>query len=183
MITIFNAAGASPRVAFGIGDTNLAVKYNFRKERDGSRWPALTVNLNVEIPTGNVHLQLGSGLADVWLNGIAQKSLSERTTLRINAGILFSGNQTTGVIGIRTRGTVVTYGSSLVRDFTSRLKLGAEVTGAFSREAGLGKGQLQALVGGNYLLKEGLSLDFGVVSGRLAASPRFGLQVGISVDF
>ena len=56
LITIFNAPGTTPRTAFGIGDTNFAVKYNFKKERDGSRWPALTINLNAEIPTGNVDL-------------------------------------------------------------------------------------------------------------------------------
>ena len=183
LITIFNAPGTTPRIAFGIGDTNFAVKYNFKKERDGSRWPALTINLNAEVPTGNVDLQLGSGLADVWLNGIVQKSLTDRTTLRFNAGLLFSGNQTTGVIGIKARGAVFTYGTSVVRAFTPKLKLGAEITGAYSREVDLGKGQLQALIGGNYILKEGLSFDFGVVSGRYDASPRFGVQVGISMDF
>lgn len=183
LLTIFNARETSPRKVMGIGDTNLAVKYNFHKERDDSRWPALTVNLNFEIPTGDVDRQLGSGLADVWLNFIAQKSLTDRTTLRINQGILFSGNTATGVIGLKTRGAVYTAGASLVRKLTPRLQLGAEVTGAVAQKSDLGKGQLQFLAGSNYELKPGLTFDFGVLGGRLPASPRVGVQLGIAVDF
>ena len=183
LLTIYNARGTTPRLAFGIGDTNLGLKYNFCKERNGSRWPALATSLNIELPTGDTRRQLGSGLSDVWLNGIMQKSLTGRTTWRVNTGILFSGNTTTGVIGIKTRGVVFTAGTSLVRAFTPKLQLGVEVTGAVTHNLDLGKGQLQALVGGNYIFKEGLSLDFGIVGGRFAASPRFGLQFGVSLDF
>jgi len=183
LITIFNAQGTSPRIAAGLGDTNLSVKYNFRKEREGSRLPAMTVSLNVELPTGDTSRQLGSGLIDIWLNGILQKSLTRKTTLRLNGGILFAGNTTTGVIGIKTRGRVATGGASLVRQFTPKLQLGAEVTGALTTKLELSRGQLQTLVGGNYELKKGFTLDFGIVGGRYAASPRFGLQLGVSVDF
>lgn len=184
LLTIFNDRSSSnPRNVTGLGDTNFAVKYNFYKERAESRWPALTVNINFEIPTGDVDRQLGSGLADVWLNFIAQKSLTERTALRVNQGLLFSGNTATGVIGIKTRGLVYTGGASLVRKCTARLQLGAEVTGALAQKSDLGKGQLQFLAGGNYALKPGLTFDFGVLGGRFTASPRVGLQLGISVDF
>lgn len=183
LLTIFNDRSSGPPRVTGIGDTNFAVKYNFHKERDESGWPALTVNINFEIPTGDVDRQLGSGLADVWLNFIAQKSLTERTILRVNQGLLFSGNTATGVIGIRTRGLVYTGGFSLVRKFTSRLQLGAEMTGALARNSDLGKGQLQFLAGGNYELKPGLTFDFGVLGGRFTASPRVGLQLGVSIDF
>ena len=57
------------------------------------------------------------------------------------------------------------------------------MTGAFARNFDLGKGQLQTQFGGNYLLREGFTLDFGVFLGRYAASPRLGAQVGISADF
>src|SRR5919198_6501165 len=46
LISIFNARGTAP-AAFGIGDTNLSAKYNFLKEREGSRRPALAASLNV----------------------------------------------------------------------------------------------------------------------------------------
>nr|MDQ5839114.1 hypothetical protein [Acidobacteriota bacterium] len=66
LITITSARGPA---VFGVGDTNLSVKYNFLKEREGSRWPALAASLNVELPTGDPARQLGSGLTDVWLYG------------------------------------------------------------------------------------------------------------------
>ena len=183
LITIFNARGTTPRTISGIGDTNLSVKYNFLKERENSRRPALTASFSVEMPTGDTERQLGSGVADFTLNGVFQKSLTERTTFRANGGVIFSGNTLTGAVGIKTRGLVYTGGASLVRKFTERLDLGAELAGARARNADLGKGQLQAQAGGNYTLRDGLTLDFGIKAGRFAASPRVGVQIGFSYDF
>ena len=180
LITI---TGARRPAAFGIGDTNLSVKYNFHKEREGSRLPALAASLNVELPTGDPARQLGSGLTDVWLYGVAQKSLSDRTKLRVNVGLLFAGNTTTGVIGIKSRGRVYTGAGSVVRQFTRRLDLGAEIFGAVSANFRLNRGQLQAQVGGNYALGKNVTLDFGLTAGRFSASPRLGVQLGFSKDF
>jgi hypothetical protein len=116
------------------------------------------------------------------MNGILQKSLTKKTKLRLNGGILFSGNETTGVVGIKARGIVFTSGGSLVRQFTPKLRLGIELTGAVESNFQLGKGQLQTLVGGNYQLRNNLSFDFGVVGGKYAASPRAGIQLGITID-
>ncbi|MEJ7615608.1 MAG: hypothetical protein WKF30_01235 [Pyrinomonadaceae bacterium] len=184
LLTLINARSFVPRTTSGVGDTNFAVKYNFLKEQDDSRQPAMSVSVNFEIPTGDASRQLGSGVADFSLNGILQKTLTERTTLRLNGGLIFSGNTVTGALGIRTRGTVLTGGASLVRKFTARLSLGAEVTGAFSGNRDLSRGgQLQTQVGGNYALRENLTLDFGVIAGGYTASPRLGAQIGVSVDF
>jgi hypothetical protein len=182
-ITLFNKAGSDPRRVAGIGDTNVSLKYNFLKERENSRRPAVAISLNLELPTGSVRRQLGSGLTDVYLNGILQKSVSTRTRFRLNGGILFSGNETTGVVGIKSRGTVFTGGSSLVKEFTPRLQLGLEFAGALTKTFQLDKGQLQAAVGGNYLLRDNLSLDFAIVGGKYAASPRLGAKLGFSIDF
>jgi hypothetical protein len=182
-ISIFFERNSGERTISGIGDTNVSLKYNFLKEREKSKMPALSIGLNLELPTGDVNRALGSGLADFYLNGIVQKSLTDKTKLRLNGGILFSGNETTGVIGIRTRGTVVTGGVSLVREFTPKLQLGVEVAGAQTSNFDLGKGQLQTMVGGNYQWKENMSLDFGIVGGKFDASPRLGMQLGVSIDF
>lgn len=88
-LAIFNAAGTMPRTAYGIGDANISIKYNFLKERENSRRPAMTIAFNLELPTGDTAQQLGSGLADFYINGILQKSLSKETKLRLNGGILF----------------------------------------------------------------------------------------------
>lgn len=143
----------------------------------------MTGALNLELPTGDTERQLGSGLADFYINGILQKTLSKQTKLRLNAGILFSGNSATGVIGLRARGAVFTGGGSLVRQFTPKLQLGAELTGAMAKNSQLGKGQLQTLFGGNYQVKSNFSFDFAVLGGKYSASPRAGLQLGISIDF
>src|SRR5262249_51190724 len=126
----------------------------------------------------------GSGVTDYYLNAIAQKSLSEKTKLRVNGGVYFAGNTLTGAVGIRTtRGVVITGGTSLVRDLTTRLDLGVEMYAAVSRNFDLGRGQLQTELGGNYKLLKNLSLDFGLLGGFYQASPRIGPIIGFSVDF
>jgi hypothetical protein len=183
LLTIFNAPGTIPKTPSGIGDTNFSLKYNFLREREHSRLPAMAIAFNLELPTGDTRRQLGSGLADFYMNGILQKSVTRETKFRLNGGILFSGNESTGVVGIRTRGTVFTGGGSLVKQFSSKIQLGVELTGAASKNLGLGKGQLQTMIGGNYQFRKNVSFDFGIVAGRHDASPRAGLQLGLSVDF
>jgi hypothetical protein len=182
LIAISNSRIVTPTTPFGPGDLDFHVKYNFLKEREGSRRPALAATFNVELPTGNQREQLGSGLADYFLNGILQKSLTKKTKLRLNGGILFAGNDTTGEIGIKARGTVFVGGGSLVKQFTPKLDLGVELTGAVGGNLQLQKGQLQFLVGGNYQVTKKMSFDFGIVGGKFN-SPRAGGQLGVSIDF
>lgn len=183
LLMIINERGTTQRSVSGIGDTNISLKYNFLTERESSRRPALAVGLNLELPTGDKERQLGSGLADFYINGILQKSVTKKTKIRLNGGVLFSGNETTGVIGVKSRGTVLTAGGSIVRQFTSKLQFGVELTGAMAKDLQLGKGQLQVLAGGNYQLFQKLSFDFAILGGKYAASPRAGVQLGVSVDF
>jgi hypothetical protein len=183
-LAIFRALTGSPRSSTGIGDTNLGIKWNFRNESPGSRLPALSASFYIEFPTGDPKNDLGSGLSDYWLNIIYQKHLAERVRLTGNTGILFAGNTSTGLIGVETtRGRVYTGGLSLLRDFTPRLTLGVEVYGGIAPNAGLSRSQLQFLGGGQFMLRKGLSLDFGLLGGKYVASPRIGGQVGFSLDF
>jgi hypothetical protein len=39
------------------------------------------------------------------------------------------------------------------------------------------------LVGGNYAIRNGLALAFGLLGGKYVASPRIGMQLGFAVDF
>lgn len=168
----------------GIGDTNLGVKWEFRKGSQGSRLPVLAASLYIEFPTGDTHKQLSSGLTDYWLNFIAQEPFSDKTRINGNFGYLFAGNTSTGVLGIETtRGHVYTGGVSILHDFSSRLTLGIEVYGGLSSNDALGRSQLQFLVGGTYGLRKGLAFSFGVLGGKYVASPRIGAQIGISMDF
>lgn len=168
----------------GGGDTNLGIKWRFLESRKGSHRPALASSFYVELPTGSVAQQLGSGLADYWLNTIVQEPFSDKTRVTGNFGYLFAGNSSTGVIGIQTtRGHVYTAGLSLTHDFTARLTLGAELYGGLADTDGLGKNQLQTLGGGSYQVRDGLSFTFALLGGKYEASPRIGGQIGIAMDF
>jgi hypothetical protein len=182
-ITIFNSSNDNIDTPMGFGDADFSIKYNFRRERIDSRWPAITVSLNIEPPTGNSRLQLGSGLTDYYLNGVLQKTLSHRDTLRINAGATFAGNTLTGAVGIKTRGTILTGGTSLTHQFTKKFDLGIEVYGGYTANFALGRGSLQQQVGGNYEINKGLTFDFGAITGQAVGSPRYGFQLGFSKDF
>jgi len=184
VITLSSARTATTRNITGQGDTQFGVKYNLVEEREGSRLPALSAVFYIEAPTGEVKKQLGSGLVDYTLYGIVQKSLTKKTKLRVNSGVLFSGNSSTGLIGVQAeRGQVYTGNFSVVRDFTDRLKLGAEIFGAISNRKSLSRHQVTTQFGGNYVLTEKFTLSFGLLAGRFTASPRAGAHLGFSYDF
>jgi hypothetical protein len=181
LITIANDSTTSLRGAAGIGDTNFGLKYNFREEN--GRVPAFALAVYIETPTGNPSNGLGSGLIDSWIYGIAQKAVAPGWIARLNAGYLFTGNTSTGVVGItKARGHVATLNASLVRTITRRLDLGAEVASAIAPNTDLQRAQLQFMVGGNYAIHDGFTLDIGILGGRFVASPRIGLQIGFSFN-
>jgi len=183
IIAIFNDSNSGLGTPFGLGDMDFSIKYNILAEKDGSRRPAIAVSLNIEPPTGDAENQLGSGLIDYYLNGIVQKQLSARNTLRVNLGATFAGNTVTGAVGIKTRGTIFTSSVSLVRQFTSKLDLGVEVYAGYTPTLELGRGAIQEQIGGNYAIGKKMTIDFGVIAGQEVGSPREGLQIGFSKDF
>ena len=185
LLSVYNAPNPQfPRTAFGYGDLDTSVKWKILPERAGWQHVALAASLNIEFPTGNKKLQLGSGVTDYYLNGIIQKSLTETTALRINGGYYFAGNTVTGVEGIKTaKGSVFTGSCSIVHNFTKKLDLGIEVAGAESSNFNLGRGQLQTQLGGNYNLRPSFSIDFGLIGGFYQSSPRLGPIIGFSKNF
>jgi Putative MetA-pathway of phenol degradation len=181
-LAIFRAVGTQN--SLGGGDTNLGIKWEFHQQAKSSHIPALGASLYVEFPTGDAHQQLGSGLTDYWLNLIAQESISDKTRINLNLGYLFAGNSSTGVLGIQaTRGHVYTGGLSVLHDFTERLTLGGEVYGGYTNNGDLGRSQFQVQAGGQYAIRHGLSVCFGVLGGKYIASPRLGGQIGFAMDF
>ena len=183
ILAIYRAPG-SQASSSGLGDTDMGVKWNFRKAPHPAGFPSLATSLYIEFPTGNTRQELGSGLTDYWLNFIAEEPFSDKTRLTANIGFLFAGNTSTGALGLQTtRGQVYTGGLSLLHDFNPRLTLGAEIYGAVDDNNGLGKDQLQGLAGGEYELRKGLSVTFAALGGSHVGSPRFGGQVGFEVDF
>ncbi|MFN8006534.1 MAG: transporter [Terriglobia bacterium] len=173
-----------PEASIGIGDTNLGMKWNFHSEAESSVVPAMSVTFYIELPTGDTKEQLGSGRSDYWINFIAQRHLTTKNRLTLNLGTVFTGDTSTGELGIHTtHGRVYTGGLSFLRDVNARWTVGAEVYGGFSNTLGQTRSQFQILVGGNYQIRNGLTFDFGVLGGKFIASPRIGAQFGFSVDF
>ena len=181
IITIVNDASVVPQRPVGLGDVDFGAKYNFRREREGSSVPALSVASYIEVPTGEVSTGLGSGVVDVWIYGVVQKSLPRNFVAHVNGGYLFHGNTSTGTVGITTaRGHVATMGGSLVRKMSQTVTLGVDVTGAATRNAALEREQFQVMLGGNYALGQRFTIDTGVIVGHYTASPRVGIQIGFS---
>ena len=179
LIAIVNARGSGMASVFGLGDVDFAVKWNLVSENpDGAR-PAFTVAAAAEFPTGSEKKQLGSGLTDYFLNTILQKTFS-RTAFHVNAGIQFSGNTQTGVVGIRTPGHILIAGLSAARDVSQRVRLGLDLNGAEIHAAGKVDKQLQLTAGGNYALTSNDTLDFAVFAGWFN-SPRVGVLLGVSI--
>jgi len=183
LITIVNDATIVPRVPFGVGDTNFGIKWQMREERKGSAAPAIASVFYIETPTGNASTGLGSGLVDTWVYVVAQKTLPHEWFLHLNGGYLFTGNTSTGVVGITTaRGHVATMGGSLVKKGSDTLSLGLDITAAATNNADLGRTQLQTMFGGSYALRQDFSLALDVIVGQYAASPRVGVLLGFSWD-
>ena len=85
-LSIYRAPGA--QTSDGPGDTDMGIKWNFRKSARPLGIPAFSASLYIEFPTGDMSQQLGSGLTDYWLNSIAQEPLSEKTRIRCQFRIL-----------------------------------------------------------------------------------------------
>lgn len=183
-LKIFNGRESMLGSPSGIGDLQFAMKVKLCEERKESSFPAISVVFLVEAPTGSTGKQIGSGLTDYWVYGVLQKSFVKRTVGRLNGGVLFAGNSSTGLVGIRsTRGQVFTGNGSLVRDFSEKLKLGVEVFGSVTNDLNLSRGQLETQIGGTYAVREDLAFTFGVLAGRFPASPRVGVHLGFTYDF
>lgn len=184
VVTIFNAPGTVPRRPLGLSDASFHVKVKLHEEKETSRMPALAAAFYIRVPTGKSSDALGSGATNYLLYGVAQKSVTEKTKIRLNAGVLFAGNTVIGALGIsKAKGKLFSGGVSVVKQYTEKLRLGAELVGVVSGDFRLGRGQLQTTLGGNYNLKKNFALDFGVLLGRFPASPRVGALFGFTVDF
>ena len=71
----------------------------------------------------------------------------------------------------------------MTREVTDKVRLGGEITAAATTNIDLNRGQFQMLLGGNFEVRKNLSLDVGIIGGHFAASPRYGIQIGVSRDF
>jgi Putative MetA-pathway of phenol degradation len=180
VVTLVSDAAGGRTSAHGVGDSTLAAKWRLTRDLAARHATALTATL--EIPSGSRARGLGTGLVDYGLNLVSQHQVHPRATLRVNGGALLAGNTQSGAVGIRERGTVLTTGASLVTPLTSALQLGGELTMAWSQKASLAGSAIGWQIGTNVTLRQGVTLDASVLGGWFDASPRVGVQVGMSAD-
>lgn len=166
--------------AAGVGDTSISAKIRLSRAADARH--AFAAGFSLELPSGNEDRLLGSGLVDYGVTFISQHRLDARWTLRANGGVVLAGNTQTGAIGFKERGTVLVGGGSLVAAVSDTVQLGGEVVAAWSEKAVLGGKSVVAQIGGNVVLRPGLTMDLGVGTGWLDATPQIALQAGVSID-
>jgi outer membrane putative beta-barrel porin/alpha-amylase len=172
-------AGEARRSVGGFGDSAVGLKVRFT--RDPFARHAFAGSLTVEFPTGDRARELGSGLIDYKLNAISQHRLGRGWALVLNGGVLLAGDSSTGALGIRDRGTILTAAASL-RTVRGRVHVGGEVTGAWSEAAVVAGSVIAVQTGANVWLARGCTLDVGGGTGWFEGSSRATFQVGLSVD-
>ncbi len=180
VVSLVSDAPGGRSSAHGPGDSTLAAKW--RITRDPNAAHAMALSAMLEIPSGSQARGLGTGLVDYGMNLISQHRLHPRAVVRLNGGAVLAGNTQTGAVGIRERGPVLTGGASLVCPLGARVQAGGELTMAWSQKATLGGSAVGWQLGTNIAVREGATLDASVLGGWLDASPRFGVQLGMSID-
>ncbi len=180
IVSLISEGNGGRTSAHGVGDTTLAAKWRLTRDPDSAHSTALSATL--EVPSGSRARGLGTGLVDYGLNLVSQHRAHERATLRVNGGVVLAGNTQTGAAGIRQRGTVLTTGVSLVTPLTAAVQVGGELTMAWSQKASLGGSAVGWQLGTNVTVREGVTIDASVLGGWFDASPRVGVQIGLSAD-
>ena len=141
----------------------------------------MALSMTVQAPTGDADRDIGSGVAMTWIEAAIGEAIASRTKLHVNIGFMPTGNPSIGALGINARrGKILTFGGSVTTDASRRLKVGAEIDGA-TTTTGDPAHQLHALVGGNYDLGHGRTLDAGALVGYFRRTPRIGVLAGITV--
>jgi hypothetical protein len=168
-------------ISSGLGDVDVALKVRLPSGQDARH--TFAVNAALELPTGSHARGFGSSLTDVDAALAWQWQVSPAVTLRANGGAVVAGNTESGALGIERRGTIFTGGTSLTLRLSARMLVGAELTGARSQHDAIGASYVQWQVGGNIALDARSTLDWGIIRGQTASSPRGGFQVGYSRGF
>lgn len=109
-------SGVTPQ--FGVGDTEIGIKYRFISARESDWWPQIAIYPTVTLPTGDANRGLGLGATHAFLPVWVQKDFGKWTTYGgggywINPGV---GNQNYWFAG-----WIVQY------QFTDALALGGEI--------------------------------------------------------
>jgi hypothetical protein len=160
---------------FGLGDTEIGVKYRFIEEDEHGLTPMVSVYPLFEIPTGNQKLGLGDGVVRTFLPVWAQKTVGKWTTYG-GGGIWINP----GPAGKNAwfLGGVALY------QVTDDLQLGGEVF-LQTAEAPGGKNAPGFNLGGSYALTQDYHLLFSVGEGlaNQSTTNRFSAYLALQVIY
>jgi hypothetical protein len=141
--------------AFGIGDTEVGVKYRFTPEsEDKSAW-MLGIYPMLELPTGSANRGLGNGASSVFLPLWAQTTRGGWTVF---GGGGYRRNAQGGTKNSWAGGVTALY------QVSGRLQFGGEVFGE-TRTTPEGRASIGTNIGGVYELRKGLALLFSAGAG------------------
>jgi hypothetical protein len=161
--------------AYGLGDTELGVKYRLTAATDDERAWMVAVYPMLELPTGSARRNLGAGARSVYLPVWLQTTRGAWT--------VFGGG------GYRKSAAPDAHnawagGLTLLYQASDRLQLGGEVFGS-TRDADEARGSVGFNLGGVYRMAHGLGLLFSVGHGlrNAGATNRGAAYLGIRATY
>ena len=157
---------AEGSVARGGGDTTVVLKRRLAVN-DAS---AFGLELGVKLPTARAGL--GSGSADVGLNGIYSSDFAPNWHTDINLSATRLGGLDQGASRWQSG-----WATALSRNLTEKWGLVGELSGTHQRGSGR---TTQALAAASYSVSAGLSLDLGVSKGLSTASGGWSVFSGVT---
>jgi hypothetical protein len=183
-IPLLQITGSTLDEAHGLGDLDFSAKAVLLEEKEGSARPSVAFSVAVELPTGDTNGGLGSGRTDVVFNAIVAKSLGAGWSVTGNLGLVLTGNTLTGAEGIApTKGSVLTFGACVKKQWTETFLAGVSVWGARATSANAATGsELRAQLGLVLDVGRGVSIVAAGTAGWHESSRAAG-SAGVVVDF
>lgn len=171
---------------FQLGNIDLKGRANVL-DGDDSFLPAVTLGLDIALPTSTGDEVSGSDGVDVGLSAYLSKHLGADFYLHLNGGVVFRGDSALGNIGVED--TVGNFGFAVewaCTEATSIVAQGLYQSAQFAEGPGnLPRFSFYYSIGVKTEPWEGVELEFGAIENELKYdnSADFGIQVGAKVGF
>jgi len=159
----------------GFSDISISTKLNLLRDKEVI--PDVSLGFAYKTESGNDSRNLGSGKPECSLNGIFSKAF-ESFAVHFNAGYSFKKD-----FNNEDNEDVLTYGLAFEHALGERANFLAEITGETALARQFNDNSCSALWGVNYLLKDNVTLDFGIGTEISKADPDFKVTSGITVGF
>ncbi len=168
-------AGAPSATAYGIGDTEVGLKWRLTPESENGEDWMISIYPLAEIPTGNANRNLGAGASSFYLPVWFQRSFGKLTTF---GGGGYWINRGAGSRNSWAGGWAALYA------FTESLQLGGEIFGKTADAVGQ-SGLVGFSLGGSYALTRNYALLFSAGRGLGGTTPNdlISAYLGLRISF